>query len=57
VRVRIGFSGINPSGAKRWARASAAAIPLHRVNPNQDGAAIIDWISDGADPGRIDQRI
>ncbi len=57
VRVRIGFSGVNPSDVKRRAGASAPAIPFPRVIPNQDGAGIIDQIGPGVDASRLGQRV
>jgi NADPH:quinone reductase len=57
VRVRIGFSGVNPSDVKRRAGPPTAAIPFPRVIPNQDGAGIIDAIGAGVDPKRVGERV
>lgn len=56
VRVRVVFSGVNPSDAK--ARAGARGPLAHPlVVPHSDGAGVIDAVGDGVDPARVGQRV
>jgi NADPH2:quinone reductase len=54
VRVRIAFSGVNPTDWK--ARASGDVNGEFQI-PNQDGSGVIDAVGDGVDPGRIGERV
>lgn len=56
VRVRVVFSGVNPSDAK--ARAGArGALNFPLVVPHSDGAGVIDAVGAGVDPARIGERV
>ena len=59
VRVRIAFSGVNPSDAKRRAgtSGSGAAMPFPRVIPDMDGSGVIDRVGPGVDEKRIGERV
>lgn len=54
VRVKMAFSGVNPSDCK-----SRKGRPLAgpKVIPHSDGAGIIDAVGEGVDAGRIGQRV
>ena len=56
VRVRVGFSGINPTDWK--SRSGATARPMDGFQiPHHDGAGVIDAVGEGVDAGRIGQRV
>jgi NADPH2:quinone reductase len=46
VRVRLGFSGVNPSDVKARAGVSGAVMPFPLVIPHSDGAGVIDAVGD-----------
>ena len=56
VRVRLRTSGVNPSDVKARA-GSRGAISDPRVIPHSDGAGEIDAVGNGADSGRIGERV
>ncbi len=56
VRVRVHFSGVNPSDVKSRAGVRGpAAFP--RVIPHSDGSGEIESVGAGVDPRRIGQRV
>jgi NADPH2:quinone reductase len=59
VRVRIAFSGVNPSDVKRRAGSSAAGggMPFPKMVPDQDGSGVIDRVGPGVDRARIGERV
>jgi NADPH:quinone reductase len=54
VRVRLAFSGVNPTDWK--ARSTADPGPAGKV-PNQDGAGTIDAVGEGVDPVLRGERV
>jgi NADPH:quinone reductase len=54
VRVKIAFSGVNPTDWKSRARGEVA---FEFQVPNQDGSGTIEAVGDGVDPARIGQRV
>jgi NADPH2:quinone reductase len=56
VRVKIAFSGINPTDVKSRAGAVASVINEFQI-PHHDGAGVIDAVGDGIDPTRIGERV
>ena len=54
VRVRLAFSGVNPTDWKR--RRTAEPGPGGQV-PNQDGSGVLDAVGPGVDPGRVGERV
>jgi len=54
VRVRLAFSGVNPTDWKR--RSTAEPHPDGQV-PNQDGAGTIDAVGEGVDPVLVGERV
>ncbi|SEK37601.1 NADPH2:quinone reductase [Roseovarius nanhaiticus] len=59
VRVKIAYSGVNPSDAKArgGTRPGVTAPPYDRVIPHSDGAGVIDAVGDGIDAARIGQPV
>jgi NADPH2:quinone reductase len=57
VRVRIAYSGVNPSDVKRREAFGGQVITFPRVIPNNDGAGIIDKVGEGVDPARVGERV
>jgi NADPH:quinone reductase len=56
VRVRVGFSGVNPTDWK--SRSGATARPMDSFQiPHHDGAGVIDAVGEGVDAGRVGQRV
>jgi NADPH2:quinone reductase len=53
VRVRIAFSGVNPTD---WKARSSGDVDGFQI-PNQDGSGVIDAVGDGVDPGRVGERV
>ncbi|MCW2582948.1 MAG: Alcohol dehydrogenase, zinc-binding protein, partial [Klenkia sp.] len=54
VRVRLAFSGVNPTDWKRRSTAAPSATPQ---TPNQDGAGTIDAVGAGVSPDRVGERV
>ncbi|RKF17174.1 NADPH:quinone reductase [Roseovarius spongiae] len=59
VRVRLAFSGVNPSDAKARAgsRPGVTKPAFPRVVPHSDGSGRIDAVGDGVDAARLDERV
>jgi NADPH2:quinone reductase len=59
VRVKLTFSGVNPSDAKARAglRPGVTAPPFPVIVPHSDGAGVIEAVGDGVDPVRVGQRV
>lgn len=56
VRVKLAFSGVNPSDVKsRTGTVRKIAFP--RVIPHSDGAGKIDLVGDGVSPERVGERV
>jgi NADPH2:quinone reductase len=56
VRVKIAYSGVNPSDVKRRGGFSGA-MPFPRMIPDMDGSGVIDQAGAGVDPKRIGERV
>jgi NADPH2:quinone reductase len=56
VRVRIEFSGVNPTDWKSRSGMTPRPIDGFQI-PHHDGAGVIDAVGGGVDPGRIGQRV
>jgi NADPH2:quinone reductase len=54
VRVRVAFSGVNPTD---WKTRSKTDPPPGGQIPNQDGAGTIDAVGQGVDPVLIGERV
>lgn len=57
VRVKLSWSGVNPSDVKTRAGVRTTTLPFPRIIPHSDGAGIIDQVGDGIDPDLIGQRV
>jgi NADPH:quinone reductase len=57
VRVRLQWSGVNPSDVKARSGARGPAMPFPRVIPHSDGMGIIDAVGAGVDPARSGERV
>ncbi len=56
VRVRVSFSGINPTDWKGRSGATPRPVDGFQV-PHHDGSGVIDAIGPGVDEGRLGQRV
>jgi len=57
VRVRIAWSGVNPSDVKQRAGRRTRTLAYPRIIPHSDGAGVIDRVGPGVDPARINERV
>jgi NADPH:quinone reductase len=57
VRVRVAWSGVNPSDVKSRAGLRTKAMPFPRVVPHSDGSGRIDRVGEGVDPSRVGQWV
>ena len=57
VRVRVHWSGVNPSDVKSRGGYRGRAMPFARVIPHSDGMGVIDAVGDGVDRARVGQRV
>lgn len=57
VRVRLQWSGLNPSDVKARSGARGPVMPFPRVIPHSDGMGFIDAVGEGVDPARIGERV
>lgn len=55
VRVRLAFSGVNPSDVK--SRAGSRPVTQGLVIPHSDGAGVIDAVGEGVDAVRVGQQV
>lgn len=58
VRVRMKFSGVNPSDVKsRAGRPGLERPAFDRIIPHSDGAGVIEAVGDGIDSARVGERV
>lgn len=57
VRVRVEWSGVNPSDVKSRMGLRSKAMPFPRVIPHSDGAGVVDAVGHGVPKERIGQRV
>lgn len=57
VRVRIEWSGVNPSDVKSRMGLRSKDMPFPRVIPHSDGAGVVDAVGGGVAQERIGQRV
>ncbi len=57
VRVRIAFSGVNPSDVKSRSGVAARTGGFPEVTPHSDGAGTIDQVGPGVDPALAGRRV
>ena len=56
VRVRLAWSGVNPSDTTSRAGTRSPHRPFPEVTPHSDGAGVIDAVGEGVDPARVGER-
>lgn len=57
VRVRLRWSGVNPSDVKSRAGLRSRQLAFPRIVPHSDGMGVIDAVGAGVDAKRIGQRV
>ena len=57
VRVRLQWSGINPSDVKSRAGLRSKTLAFPRIVPHSDGMGIVDAVGPGVDSTRIGERV
>ena len=57
VRVRLEWSGVNPSDVKSRLGLRSSVMPFARVIPHSDGMGVIDAVGDGVPRERLGQRV
>lgn len=57
VRVRLQWSGVNPSDVKSRAGLRSRVLPFPRIIPHSDGMGVIDTVGAGVPASRVGQRV
>jgi NADPH:quinone reductase len=57
VRVKVSWSGVNPSDVKSRAGNRTGALPFPRIIPHSDGAGVIDQVGPDVPSTRIGERV
>jgi NADPH2:quinone reductase len=57
VRVKVSWSGVNPSDVKSRAGSRTRTLPFPCIIPHSDGSGVIDLIGSDIDPDRIGERV
>ncbi|MGE5096414.1 MAG: NADPH:quinone reductase [Betaproteobacteria bacterium] len=57
VRVRVQWSGVNPSDTKSRMGLRSRVMPFPRVIPHSDGMGVIDAVGEGVPTARIGERV
>lgn len=57
VRVRLQWSGVNPSDVKSRAGLRSKTLAFPRIVPHSDGMGVIDAVGPGVDAARVGQRV
>ena len=57
VRVRVEWSGVNPSDVKSRAGLRSAVMPFPRVIPHSDGMGVVDEVGQGVPDARVGERV
>lgn len=57
VRVRLLWSGVNPSDVKSRMGLRSKELPFPRIVPHSDGMGVIDAVGEGVDGGRVGERV
>jgi NADPH2:quinone reductase len=56
VRVRLRWSGVNPSDVKSRAGLRSQVLAFPRIVPHSDGMGVIDAVGEGVPPSRVGER-
>lgn len=57
VRVKIAYSGVNPSDVKSRAGLRSKTLAFPQIIPHSDGAGVIDQVGEGVATSRIGERV
>jgi NADPH2:quinone reductase len=57
VRVKVLWSGVNPSDVKSRAGLRSSKLAFPRIVPHSDGMGVIDAVGAGVDAGRVGERV
>ena len=57
VRVRVAWSGVNPSDVKARAGLRTQTLPFPRIIPHSDGSGVIDEAGEGVPSMRLGERV
>lgn len=57
VRVKVRWSGVNPSDVKSRAGLRSSKLAFPRIVPHSDGMGVIDAVGEGVDAGRVGERV
>lgn len=57
VRVKVSWSGVNPSDVKARAGLRTRALPFPRIVPHSDGSGVIDQVGPNVPSTRIGERV
>jgi NADPH2:quinone reductase len=57
VRVRLRWSGVNPSDVKSRLGLRSAALPFPRIVPHSDGMGVVDGVGAGVARERLGERV
>jgi NADPH2:quinone reductase len=57
VRIRLHWSGVNPSDVKSRVGLRGGGMPFPRIIPHSDGAGVIDAVGPGASSARVGERV
>jgi NADPH2:quinone reductase len=57
VRVRLRYSGVNPSDVKSRMGLRSKQLPFPRIVPHSDGMGVIDAVGQGVDRHRVGERV
>lgn len=57
VRVKLAFSGVNPSDSKRRTGFGGQSQAFPQIVPHSDGSGVIDQVGDGVPDTRVGERV
>lgn len=57
VRVKVAWSGVNPSDVKARAGTRTKKLPFPRIIPHSDGAGVIDQVGSNVPSTRLGERV
>jgi NADPH:quinone reductase len=57
VRVKLAYSGVNPSDVKSRAGVRSKVLAFPQIIPHSDGAGVIDAVGAGVDASRVGERV
>jgi NADPH2:quinone reductase len=57
VRVKLRYSGVNPSDVKSRMGLRSSTLPFPRIVPHSDGMGVIDAVGEGVDAARVGERV